>query len=154
MKRLIKYCTIKEIFQQWHDFLRLISFPIGLGCSPVFLCNFPIGWKVFYSATLIPAPICLTELTSKSESKCNVLITGYTWSYYMSLTHGLHMTYQLHISIFNFSAISSSSQRLIVATTSSLLYRLSHQLILVFSRKKALCIACEPNKQFASILGS
>ena len=55
---------------------------------------------------------------------------------------------------FTISAMISSSHRLIVATTSSPLYRLSHQSILAISGAKVLCVACKPNKQFALILGS
>ena len=54
---------------------------------------------------------------------------------------GLHVTYQLHPSIYTTSAMNSSSHRCIVATTSSFLYRLGHQSTLVLSGAEVLCIA-------------
>ena len=77
---------------------------------------------------------------------CNVMITepvitGCTWSCHMSLTLGLHVTCQLHLSIFTASAINSSSHRCIVATTSSSLYRLGHQSVLAPFKAKVLRVA-------------
>ena len=63
-----------------------------------------LGWEVFYQVTLIPTPIRATELTSKREGNCNIMITG-------PADHGWHV-------IFLASAMSSSSYHIIVATTS------------------------------------
>ena len=71
--------------------------------------------------------------------KCNVMITG-------PADHGLRV-------IFFATAMSSSSYRLIVGTTSSPSYRLGYQSALALSRAEVLRIACEPSKQFALILG-
>ena len=98
-----------------------------------------MGWEVFYQATLIPTPIRSTELTSKKEGNCFVMITG-------PANHDLHV-------IFLVIAMSFSSYRLIVATTSSPLFRLGYTSALVLSGIKVLCVAYEP-KQFALIVGS
>ena len=66
----------------------------------------------------------------------------------------LHVTYQLYLLIYTASAMNSSLYRLIVVTISFFSYQLGHQSVLAFSRAKVLRIACEPNKQFALILGS
>ena len=50
-----------------------------------------MDWEVFHQTTLIliPTPTCLTELTSKKEGNCNVMIKG-------PADYGLHVTHQLH----------------------------------------------------------
>ena len=60
--------------------------------------------------------------------------------------------YGLHV-IFLATAMSSSSHRLIVATTSSPSYWLGYQSALAISGAEVLRVACEP-KQFALIVGS
>ena len=109
---------------------------IGL---PVFLPSPPMGWEVFYQATLIPTPICSTELMPKKEGNCNVMIPG-------PADHELQV-------IFLATAMSSSSCRLIVTMTSSALYRLGHKWALAFFGAEVLRVVCEP-KQFALIVGS
>ena len=106
---------------------------------PVFLPNPPIGWEVFYQATLITTSIRSTELTSKRESNCNVMVMGPT-------NHGLHV-------IFLATAMSSSLYRLIVATISSPSFWLGYTSALALSRTEVICVTCEP-KQFALIVGS
>ena len=98
-----------------------------------------MGWEGFYQAKLISTSIRLTELTSKREGNCNVMITGLA-------DHGLYV-------MFLTTAMSSSLYCLIVATTSSLLYQLGNQSTLAFFEAKVLCVACEPNKQFTFIIG-
>ena len=71
---------------------------------------------------------------------CNVTITEL-------LDHGLYV-------IFLATAMSSSSYRLIVATTSSPLYQLGDKSALALSGAEVLRVACEPNKQFALIVSS
>ena len=66
---------------------------------------------------------------------------GCMWSCHVSLTLGLHVTGQLHLSIFTTSAMNSSSYRRIVATTSSHLYQFGHQSALAFSGAEVLCVA-------------
>ena len=117
--------------------MSLISFPIGLGYShwsPGFPPPSLIRLGDFYQVTLIPTPIHSTELTSKREGICNVMITG----------PGDH---RLHV-IFLASAMSSFSYQIIVATTS--LYRHHttactchphHRHIL----KQSRCEACRSN---------
>ena len=61
--------------------------------------------------------------------------------------HGLHI-------IFLATAMSSFLYRLIVATISSLSYRLGYKLALVLFGAKVLRVAYEPNKQFVLIAGS
>ena len=56
------------------------------------------------------------------------------------ISSGLHMTYQLHPSIYIISALNSSLHRRIVATTSSPLYRLGHRSALALSRVEVLRI--------------
>ena len=80
------------------------------------------------------------ELTSKREDNCNVMITGPT-------DHGLQV-------IFLATAMSSSLYHLIVTTTLSPLYQLGRKSALAFSGAEILRVICEPNKQFALILGS
>ena len=43
-----------------------------------------MGWEVFHQAILILISIRLTELMSKKEGNCNVMVTGLT-------DHGLHV---------------------------------------------------------------
>ena len=43
-----------------------------------------MGWEVFYQGTLIPTHTHSTELTSRRESNCNIIITG-------PVDHGLHV---------------------------------------------------------------
>ena len=105
-----------------------------------------MGWEVFYQATLIPPPTHLTELTSKREGNYNVMIPR-------PADHGLHMIQSRLNLIFLATAMSSSSYRLIVTTTSSLLYQLGSTLALAFSGTEVPRVACEP-KQFALIVGS
>ena len=70
---------------------------------------------------------------------CNVMIMG-------PADYGLHV-------IFLATAMSSFSYRLIIATTSSPLYRLGSTLALALSRTEVPCVTCEP-KQFALIVSS
>ena len=65
----------------------------------------------------------------------------------------LHMTYQLTFHFFTASAINSSSHCRIATTSWSFLYQLGHQSVLALSGIEVLRVACEPNKQFALILG-
>ena len=110
----------------------------------VFLPSLLMGWEVFHQVILIltPTPIYLTELTSKREGNCNVMITG-------PVDHGLHVILSRELnprpthdwfifSFFTASAMNSSSHRRIVATTSSPLYRLGHQSALALSRAEVL----------------
>ena len=68
--------------------------------------------------------------------------------------HGLHVIQSCFNLIFLATTMSSFSYRFIVATTSSPLYRLDHKSALALFGAEVLCIACEPNKQFALIAGS
>ena len=108
-----------------------------------------MGCEVFYQVTFIPTRS--TELTSKREGNCNIMITG-------PVSHGLHMIlhmiYRLILHFFTTSAINSFSHQHIATTTSSLLYRLGHQSILALFGAEILLVTCNPNKQFALILGS
>ena len=83
--------------------------------------------------------IALIEISLPITLYCNVMITGL-------VDHGLHV-------ILHATAMSSSSFRFIVATTSSLLYRLGSTSALALSGTKVPRIACKP-KQFALIVGS
>ena len=116
-----------EVFYQRHDLLRLISFSTWLRCfhwSIGFFPKFPNRLGGFLS---IPTSIHLTELMSKKESNFNVMITGLA-------DHELHV-------IFLNTAISSSSYRFIVPTTSSPLYQLGHKSALDLSGIEVLRIA-------------
>ena len=77
---------------------------------------------------------------SNRKGNYNFIITG-------PANHGLYV-------IFFATAMSSSLSCLIVTTTSSPSYRLGYKSALVFSGTEVLCIAYEPNKQFALIIGS
>ena len=79
-------------------------------------------------------PIRLKELMSKRDGNCNVMITG-------PVDHELYV-------IFLATAMIFSLYRLIIATTSSLLYRLGSTSALALSRTEFLRVACE-SKQFA-----
>ena len=97
-----------------------------------------MGWEIFYQATLIPIPLRSTKLKSKRERNSNIMITGFA-------DHGLHV-------IFLATAMSFSSYRLIVTTTSSPLYRLGYTSALALSGTEVLYVVYEP-KQFALIDG-
>ena len=77
------YNWVGRFFHQWHDLLRHISFSTGLGCShfpPVFLPSLPhkVG-RFFTKFPFINRGLpYLTELASKKEGNCNVMVTRST----------------------------------------------------------------------------
>ena len=76
----VSHNWVGRFFHQWHDFLRHISFPTGLGCShfpPVFLFSLPHKFGRFFTKfsfinRWLPRS---TELASKKEGNCNVMVT-------------------------------------------------------------------------------
>ena len=97
-----------------------------------------MGCEVFYQVTLISILIRSTELTSKREGNCNVMILRPT-------DYGLHMIQSRLNLIFTASAMSSSLYHFIVITTSSPLYRLGHKSALALSGTEVLHVAYKPN---------
>ena len=81
----------------------------------------------------------ISQSRNLTGRKCNVMITG-------PADHGLYV-------IFLSTAMISFLYRLIIAMTSSPLYRLDYTSALALSRTEVLRVACKP-KQFALIVGS
>ena len=77
-------------------------------------------------------------MISTHNHSCNIIIPR-------PADHGLYVIQSRHNLIFTTSAMSSSSDRLIVATTSSPSYQLGHKSALALSKTDVLRVAYEPN---------